>query len=54
MTKSLTFVALAALMLAIVGCVGNQPQQKPGDAVVAPSSSSDSSSHLMVPIRFME
>lgn len=54
MTKSLTFVALAALMLAIAGCAGDPPQQQSGNAVVAQSSGSDSSSHLMVPIRFME
>jgi len=54
MTKLPTFVAVAALVLAIAGCAGDQAQQKSGDAAAAPSSSSDSSSHLMVPIRFME
>lgn len=57
MTKSRTFVVLAALLLAVAGCTGNPPQQTSGltssEIAVAPSSDG-AYSPLMVPIRFLE
>ncbi len=54
MTKSLTFVVLAALMLAVVGCAGDPPQQKSGEALVTPSDSGPIYGPWVVPIRFMD
>lgn len=52
MTKSLTFVVLASLMLVAVGCASDPPQQKSADAVVTPLDTGSVDGHWMVPISF--
>ncbi|MDE1903445.1 MAG: hypothetical protein KGI46_06275 [Alphaproteobacteria bacterium] len=54
MTKSLTFVVLASLILAAAGCASGPLQQKSADAVVTPSDTGSVDGHWMVPISFVE
>jgi len=54
MTKPLTCVVLAALMLAIAGCAGAPPPQKSSDALAAPSNGGGVYGPWTLPIHFLE
>jgi len=52
MAKSLNFVALAALMLALAACAGDPPRQTADSTVAAPADGNGVYGHWMVPISF--
>ncbi|MGH7012772.1 MAG: hypothetical protein ACREEL_01225 [Stellaceae bacterium] len=54
MTKPLTFVVLAALILALADCVADPPQQTSGADFAAPSDTGGGFAPWMVPVRFLD